>query len=546
MKNKNYPLYDVKRITTIKELIDYRAEESPDITAFAWSISDIRYEKTYRELKNEIINLGVSFHKRNIKNTKVAIFGENSYQWILSFFAIVCSGNVAVPIDKELSVENIVKLVKDSGCTHIIFSDTYSDIAQAVYQQFEMYAISMNDIASLVLEGKEICRNGMDVTSKVRITPDTIASIIYTSGTTGISKGVVLSHGNLALDTYSACATCRFGNSVLFLPLHHSFGLVAGIFVNMLWGFTIYINMSLKNISKDLAVAKPQCLFLVPLLVETLYKNVWNMAEKEGKANKLRLLMKVSNFLLKGGIDLRRKLFKSVLGAFGGNLDTIISGGAALNEKYIRGFREFGVNLLNGYGITECSPVVSVNRNRYYRDGSVGQVLNECIVRIDSANESGIGEVCVKGTIVMQGYYGMKKATDEAIVDGWFHTGDLGYLDSDGFLFITGRKKNLIILSNGENVAPEELENLFADISLVKEVVVYEKEHRIVAEIYPDKAFAENHKIESIGDELNKIMFDINRKLPKFKQISYIIVRNSEFEKTTTKKIKRASAGGNM
>lgn len=546
MKNKNYPLYDVKRITTIKELIDYRAEESPDITAFAWSISDIRYEKTYRELKNEIINLGVSFHKRNIKNTKVAIFGENSYQWILSFFAIVCSGNVAVPIDKELSVENIVKLVKDSGCTHIIFSDTYSDIAQAVYQQFEMYAISMNDIASLVLEGKEICRNGMDVTSKVRITPDTIASIIYTSGTTGISKGVVLSHGNLALDTYSACATCRFGNSVLFLPLHHSFGLVAGIFVNMLWGFTIYINMSLKNISKDLAVAKPQCLFLVPLLVETLYKNVWNMAEKEGKANKLRLLIKVSNFLLKGGIDLRRKLFKSVLGAFGGNLDTIISGGAALNEKYIRGFREFGVNLLNGYGITECSPVVSVNRNRYYRDGSVGQVLNECIVRIDSANESGIGEVCVKGTIVMQGYYGMKKATDEAIVDGWFHTGDLGYLDSDGFLFITGRKKNLIILSNGENVAPEELENLFADISLVKEVVVYEKEHRIVAEIYPDKAFAENHKIESIGDELNKIMFDINRKLPKFKQISYIIVRNSEFEKTTTKKIKRASAGGNM
>lgn len=546
MRNRNYPLYDVRRITTLKELIDFRAEESPDTAAFTWSVASKLCTKTYSELKDEIVALDASFVKRNISKTKVAILGENSYPWILSFFSIVYGGNTAVPIDKELSAEDIVGLIKDSGCTHIVFSNTYSDIAEEVCNALGIYSINMEEIDSLISEGKKIINDGPGNPLKSTVGPDTLAAIIYTSGTTGISKGVMLSHSNFALDTYSACCNLRlYGNTLLLLPLHHSFGLVAGIFMTMLYGNTVHINLSLKNISRDLSVSKPQILFLVPLLVETLYKNIWIAAEKKGKSASLKRLIKVSDTFLKCGIDIRKQLFKSVIASFGGNLDTVINGGAPLNEEYIRGFRSFGINLLNGYGITECSPVVSVNRNNYYRDGSVGQVLNECSAMIYSPDEKGNGEICVKGSIVMQGYYGMKKATDEVVIDGWFHTGDLGYIDPDGFLYITGRKKNLIILSNGENVAPEELESLFTGIPLVKEIVVYEKEHRIVAEIYPDFQYAETHKISSVENELNENLNEINKTLPKYKQISSIILRDTEFEKTTTKKIKRNTVGGN-
>jgi len=283
--------------------------------------------------------------------------------------------------------------------------------------------------------------------------------------------------------------------------------------------------------SADLLRAKPQSLFLVPLMVEALYKIIYNMA------------------LEKYNVDLsevkeNEEISRAVKGALGGNLDTIISGGAALNTKYIRLFRNLGINLLNGYGITECSPVVAVNRNKYFRDGSVGTVLNECEVRIDDPNENGEGEVCVRGSVIMQGYYKMERETSEALVNGWFHTGDLGHIDSDGFLFITGRKKNLIVLSNGENVSPEELEEKIQNVPLVGEAVVYEKQNKIVAEIFPDTEYAKKNGIKDIQSELNSAVADINKTLPRFKQINSVVIRDTEFEKTTTKKIKRNKIGG--
>ena len=600
MKNKDYPLYEVKEISTLKELIDFRAMESPDKPAFAWTESGEKKEKTYGKLKQEIDALGVSLGRRGMRKTKAAILGENSYEWILSFFAVVCSGNTAVPVDKEFSLEAVVRLLEDSGCTHLIYSDTYRDVAEAVCEKFPLRAVSMAELEVLIGEGKavqsglhsgkelltgktaqsdafsidgnrdrEVClKNGAEADSrenqgsesqetgnqetesqgtknggpgvgeKSLVLPDTLAAIIYTSGTTGSSKGVMLSHGNLARDACSACRNYLLsGDTVLLLPLHHSFGLVAGVFMTMIYGYTVYINRSLKYLSQDLAAAKPQNLFVVPLFVESLYQQVWNAAEQKGKAGSLRFLLHLSRLLLKCGIDLRAKLFQSVRGAFGGNLDTIVSGGAPLNQKYLQGFRDLGINLLNGYGITECSPVVSVNRNEYYKDGSVGQVLDACKVRIHEPDEKGVGEVCV------QGYYGREEETREILKDGWLHTGDLGYVDPDGFLFLTGRKKNLIILSNGENVAAEELESLFAEVPLVKEVIVYEKEHRIVAEVYPDEEYAKQHGVVSVQEELDRVLAEINRMLPGFKRIAAIIVRSTEFEKTTTRKIKRDRVG---
>ncbi len=546
MANWNYPLYDVRRIATLNELIDRRAAESAGNAAFAWTRSGQRVEKSYGELKQEVMALGKALGEMGANGTKVVIFGENSYYWLLSFFAVTYTANVAVPVDKELPVEDIVWMVKNSGCTHMITSEQYCDIAETVCRETGLRMINMKDIPRLVFERKEASGSDTEAVRQPDVSEDTLAAIIYTSGTTGMSKGVMLSHGNLALDACSACRNYRLhGDTMLLLPLHHSFGLVAGVLMTLVYGYTVYINTSLKAISRDFPVAKPQNLFLVPLFVEMFYRNIWNTAEKSGKAGMLRNMVKVSNCLLKCGIDLRRKLFRSVIDGFGGNLDTIVSGGAPLSEKYIKGFRELGINLLCGYGITECSPVVSVNRNQFYKDGSVGPALDECTVRIDAENENGMGEVCVKGPIVMQGYYGMQEATDEAVVDGWFHTGDIGYLDQDGFIYITGRKKNLIILSNGENVSPEELEGMFSGIPLVKEIVVYEDGHRIIAEVYPDKQYAEEKKVMSIKEELEKKVAEINRGLPKFKQISAVRVRDAEFEKTATKKIKRSSVGGN-
>lgn len=546
MKKKSYPLYDVKRITNLRQLIDFRAAESADTVVFAWAKGkQAQKEITYSQLKEQTEALGTAFFELGIKNSRVAILGENSYSWLLAFFAVIGGNNVAVPIDKELSADMIEKLIRDSECSALVYSDTYSDIAEKLMEKLSVKFINMNELESMVDHGvKLISSENMDYVNH-KVNEDATAVIVYTSGTTGVSKGVMLTHKNLALDTYSACSNCTFyGNTLLVLPLHHTFGLVAGVFVTMLYGYSIYINTSLRNLSSDLIKVKPQSLFLVPLFVETLYKNVWNTVEQKGKTKTLKLMIKISNGLLAVGIDVRRRLFKSVLSAFGGNLDTIICGGAPLNTKYIQGFRDFGINLLNGYGITECSPVVSVNRNEFYKDGSVGLILNECSVKIDNPNKNGDGEVCVKGSIIMQGYYKMESETNSVLSDGWFHTGDIGHVDEDNFLYITGRKKNLIILSNGENVAPEELETLLQNISLVNEVVVFEREHKIMAEIYPDIQYAEKNSITDIEAAINSAVVQLNSTLPKFKQINSVKLRDTEFEKTTTKKIKRNKIGG--
>lgn len=546
MKNKSYPLYDVRRITNIRQLIDFRADETGDTVVFAWAKGKQKQtEITYSQLKAQTEALGTAFFDMNIQNARVAILGENSYNWLIAFFAVINGNNVAVPIDKELSSDMIENLICDSECTVLVYSDTYSDIAEKLVKKLSVKFINMNELASLIRQGDELISSGNKDYVSHNVDEEATAVIVYTSGTTGVSKGVMLTHKNIALDTYSACCNCKFyGNTLLVLPLHHTFGLVAGVFVTMLYGYSIYINTSLRNLSSDLLKVKPQSLFLVPLFVETLYKNIWNTAEQKGKTQALKMLIKISNVLLAIGIDLRRKLFKPVLSAFGGELDTIICGGAALNPKYIQGFRDFGINLLNGYGITECSPVVSVNRNEFYKDGSVGQILNECTVKIDEPDQNGDGEVCVKGSIVMQGYYNMESETNAVLSNGWFHTGDIGHIDDDNFLYITGRKKNLIILSNGENVPPEELEALLQNIALVNEVVVYEKEHRIYAEIYPDTQYAEKNSITDIEEVINSEVMQINKTLPKFKQINSVKLRDTEFDKTTTKKIKRNKIGG--
>jgi len=546
MKNKNYPLYKVDHVNNLKELINHNAIKYGDKPAFTFELKNEVISISYRKFNSDVNALGTEFDFIGIKNAKIAVIGENSYEWILTYFAAVNSGNVIVPLDRELPAESIRNLINDSGAEVFVYSETYSDIAEYLQKNDAMikHYFNMKDFPEMINRGEMIIRSGELTVVDYKVDNHALAAILYTSGTTGIAKGVMLSHKNLISNVIAGCKACFFTDVSLFvLPLHHSFAFTGGILIMLHSGCNIVINKSLKNVSEDLKKYKPSNTLLVPLFIETFYKKVWDNAKKSGKAELLKKLIKISNALLKIGIDIRGKLFKTVLTAFGGNIDVIITGGAPIDFKYIKGFRNFGIKILNGYGITECSPVVSVNRNNYYRDGSIGQVFSSCKVKIINSDENGHGEIYVMGDIVMLGYYNNEQATKEAFDGEWFKTGDIGYLDDDGFLFITGRKKNIIILNNGKNVYPEELEHVILNkIPYIKETVIYAEDNIIIAEMFLD---TENEP--ECASRLSSDISKVNQELPQYMTIGKTLIRDSEFPKTTTKKIKRQyKNGGNV
>jgi long-chain acyl-CoA synthetase len=455
---------------------------------------------------------------------------------------------VIVPIDKELSNEEIKNIIIDSEAKAFIYSDDYKDVAEYIKNSDATihHFINMNNLPELITKGNNLINHGDKSVINMVIDNKALAAIIYTSGTTGAAKGVMLSHNSIVSDAVAACRYVYFqGSNMLVLPLHHSFAFTAAVVAVLIEGSEICINKSLKNVLTDMVKYKPHNMFLVPLFVETFYKKIWESAKKKGKDKMLKKLVAVSDMLLKVGIDLRRTLFKSILQAFGGNLKLIVCGGAPLDATYVKGLRSFGINVLNGYGITECSPVVSVNRNNYYRDGSVGLVLPGVDVKIEQPNEYGHGEIYVKGDIIMLGYYRNEQATKDTFDSEWFKTGDLGFVDADGFLYVTGRIKNLIILSNGKNISPEELELELLNIPLIKEIIVRQEisakgcSDVIIAEIFPDNDVAVSQGADNIKECIDQAIADFNKNNPPYKRIQRIILRDVEFPKTTTKKIKR-------
>jgi long-chain acyl-CoA synthetase len=460
MKNKPYPLYSLPAISDLKDMVNRRAENTPNDIAFSYSEKKNKtVSKTCREFADDINALGTYLFHNGFKGKHIAIIGENSYEWLTAFLAIVNGGNIAVPIDKELPKEKVGELLRQSDCKAVFISKNYMDL---VCDNEELTLFSMADFNKYISVGKLLIKNGNNEYTDFKIDVNQCTAIFFTSGTTGQSKGVCLSQKNMV---YNIGETrkydCINGCVLSVLPYHHAFGLIIGVFSVYCFGSIVYVNKSLKRLSTDIQIAKPTAIALVPLYIETFYKTILDTANKNGKIKKLKRAVKISHVLLSVGIDFRPKIFAYIQSFFGGNLRYIVCGGAALDIKYVKAFREWGINILNGYGITECSPVVSVNRNYYWRDGSVGQVLCGCEVKIAEDKE-----ILIKGDNVMLGYYKDERATKSVLHDGWYHTGDLGYMDKDGFLFITGRKKNLIILSNGENVSPEELEMLIMKLSI--------------------------------------------------------------------------------
>lgn len=540
MLKKEIPDQRVERanLKSLRELVEYGKSEYSDRLAFRYregkGIAEVTFGKFYDDVEafgEYIIAQGLT------DGDRVAVVGENSYAWITTYFATVNGGNVIVPIDKELKPNEIAPLIDNSESKLVFYSKAKTDCIEEIKSigvSTDRF-ICLDEFENLVKQGREIIEKGEGKYQSVTLDIEKLCAIIYTSGTTGDPKGVMLSHKNLARDAYlSMSCMYIYDATIAVLPLNHTFGFMASVICPLWMGHTIFINNSLKTVLKDIQAAQPWYISVVPLFLETFYKNIWKAIDKQGKTKLVKTLIKVSNGLRKVGIDLRRVFFKSIIDNFGGKLGMIITGGAPISDEYMQGFEDLGILVINGYGITECSPIVALNRNNNVRYGTVGNPIPEVEIKIENPDADNEGEIWVKGDIVMMGYYKKPEETARVLKDGWFNTEDIGKLEGK-FLSITGRKKNIIILENGKNVYPEELENLISFIENVDEVVVHGNQGMIVAEIYSSA----EEDVENIRKQIEAEVWEINKTLASYKQIKKVVFRETEFQKTATRKIKR-------
>ncbi|MBC5649095.1 AMP-binding protein [Christensenella tenuis] len=545
----NYPLKNEKNMRTMlaaakeayggRDMLRVRTKEKT-----VRGIGAGEFLRDMNALGNALLGLGLA-------DAHIAVIGPTSYEWLLTYYGVQCGVGVIVPIDKELPDDEIANILEDSGAQALVFSGEYADTVENIRDSLAAVRFYINMHAEQ--DGKKtlgfrgLIREAEECGYERReIDENALSALLYTSGTTGKSKGVMLTQKNILSASEGGLSLLDLGQVCMsVLPVHHSFESTHGITMMIQNGTTICINDSLRHFMENLQLFRPDMIFLVPLFVEMMHRKIWQNAEANGQADALRALVEKSNAELRAGEDNRDRYFKNIHDAFGGNLKLIICGGAPLSARLMREFREFGILLLNGYGITECAPLVSVNKNRYYCDGAVGIPIACCNVKVENADEDGDGEIWVKGPNVMLGYYKNEEGTREVMKDGWFNTGDIGHIDGGGFLHITGRKKNLIVLPSGKNIYPEEIEEYLMRIPYIKEVVVYApssdglSETELCAEIFVTEEYTAAHSAQEIGESLEKDISAVNKTLPIFKHVGHFHVRDKEFEKTTKKSIKR-------
>lgn len=560
-RKKAYPLYETTVFRDLRVMVEQSAEKFPDKPALSYKLNprDTETQRvTYTQARDIVRDLGTQEVALGLREKKVAIVGGASVGWVYSYFSLMAIGAVTVPLDKEMPAIDLAATIERASCTAVFYgaelagklehikANTNAEIF--VCMNGEPVSPSDLKLSDLIEEGGKRFAQGDNTYYDYDIDPDRLATIVFTSGTTGKGKGVMLSQTNIVSDMTQGMYLFDITRKTLnVLPPHHTFGSTVNYVGHYAQGCEIYITSGIKYLLNELKEQQPTHLVLVPLFIETLYRRIWATAEKTGSDKKLKQGIKVSNALRKLGIDRRRKLFSQVHETFGGKLEMIICGGAALNQDIIDFFDAIGITVLNGYGITECAPLVSCNRNEWQKNGSVGLPIIGEEVRIFEPDANGEGEICVKGPNVMLGYYEEPEATAAVIdTDGFFHTGDYGKLDEDGWLFITGRKKNLIIFSNGKNVYPEEIETEISRIRGVLEVVVYAGESKsnperevIVAEIFPDYEQLKNDGVVDINDYFNENIKVANSHMAPYKKVGLIKIRKEEFVKNTSRKITR-------
>ena len=554
-------------LSNFREMLDFSTNKYKENTAYIYkediNVKPAKYiEKTYEQVGIDVKALSTALLKSNFDSNRVALIGDNCYNWVVSYFAVVCSGKVIAPMDKALPEEEIKSLVQRSDVEVAIFSKKYLDIFKKLQQDTSnklTTLICMEDIednsiiniSSLKEYGKTLQDNGDTSFNEVQVDPDKMSIMLFTSGTTSKAKIVMLSQRNICSNV------CAYQNHfkmlptdtlLSFLPIHHTFESSITIIYGFYSGARVAFCDGLRYIADNLKEYQVSIFVAVPLLLETMYKKINKGIADQGKTSLINKLVKFSNGLLKCHIDIRRKLFKAILNNFGGKLRIILYGAASLDRDTIIGFNNFGVDSIQGYGLTETSPVLVAESETRHNPGSAGYPLDNVEVKIKDADKDGIGEILVKGPNIMLGYYNDEEKTKEAFEDGWFKTGDFGYLDKDGFLFITGRKNDIIVLKNGKNVYPQEIEFLINKLPYVSESMVFSREKTktdtlLAAKIvYDEQIMKETFTDKNVKDYEKLIWKDIkeiNKSLPTFKHIKQIIVTNEPMSKTTTQKIKR-------
>lgn len=567
-KDKYVMYRDIRPIIDLKQMMESSVELYGDHVAFHRKdkVGGSYRGITYKEAKIDMDALGTALISMGLKGKSIAVIGENRYEWAISYLAVVCGTGIVVPLDKELDASELEHLIKEADVECIIYTSKYEKIFLQIKDRGETklrYLINMDAEVSeeevlsfreITEAGKVLIDNGNRKFLDAQIERDAMSILLFTSGTTGIAKGVMLSHGNIVEDLMASPTLLEVLSSDVFfsvLPIHHTYECTCGFLMPLYRGASIAYCEGLKYIVKNLSEAKPTIFLGVPLIIESLYKKIWQNARKSGKANTLRKVISVNKKTRKIGIDLAPIFFKQILALFGGRMKIIICGGAAIDPAVLQGIRDFGINAVQGYGLTECAPICALNPDKYPKNDAAGYIPPGFDIKIHDPNpETGIGEICAKGGNVMLGYYKNPEASAEVLRDGWFHTGDLGYLDEDRFVHITGRIKNVIITKNGKNVYPEEIEHYIGKIPYVDECLVWGKDSEdtgetlIFASIRADyeevrEILGENYTEEEVDALIWKEIDALNIQLPFFKRIKKIDVRKDEFEKTTGKKIKR-------
>ncbi len=542
----------------------YKSQETfQDKTLYIYTENDERKEWSYNDLRSNMDALGTAFSKLGLMGKRIAIIGETHPMYTTTYLATVSGNGTVIPLDKELDMTQVVGFLNHSEADAIAYTGSFNKKIEAVKDELpnmklyipiqpdESYEKSENVISAsdLIEIGKAELSNGNTSFTELEIDVEKRSAILFTSGTTGTSKGVMLSHKNIIFTLNSSVNSTSFDENCTFisiLPIHHSYEMMCGQLGVIAIGATELINDSLKKVLKNLREFQPTTMIMVPMVLETMHKKVWDEIRKKGLESKVRLAMKMNSALLKVGVDVREKLFGQITSAFGGKLKCIVCGGAPVSPEIVRDFHQFGIMVLEGYGITECSPLVAVTPYGRVRLHSVGPAIQNIDVKVDYDEGQKTGEILVKGDNVMLGYFKDEQATADVFTeDGYFRTGDIGYI-KDGYIYITGRKKNVIILSNGKNVFPEEIEEYISRIPFVLESVVLGRENAngevaITAIVVPDMNNPEiaGKTPSEIYSATKDAVININKHLPSFKHVTNVEVRYEEFEKNTSKKIKR-------
>ncbi len=570
---KPKPLYEVRHIRDFRDLLGQSADLFGEKAAFLVRENGGFKDITYRQLKSDVEALGAALCSLGLEDGMIAVLGENRYEWCMSYLAVTCHTGVVVPLDKELPAEEKRNLLERSNSVAIIFSGKYAkDIAEIrnagssvkyfINMDLDEDADGFMSLKKLVGKGRQKIENNEFDPGSHKIDETAMSVLIFTSGTTDLAKGVMLSQKNICSNVMGVSQTVHVDSkdtALSILPLHHTYECTIGFLTLIYNGATIAFNEGLKHIQKNMTEVGPTLLVTVPLLLENMYKKIWDKINKKpGLKHLVNMMLGISSALRLLGIETGRIFFKSIHRTLGGRLRLIVTGAAAISPEVINGLNKFGIRVLQGYGLTECSPLVIGERDSFYGNASVGLPLPGVEVRIDNPDENGIGEIVARGDNVMLGYYKNSKATEASLRDGWFHTGDLGRKDGNGAYYITGRLKNVIVTKNGKNIFPEEVETYLNRSPYVLESMVTGYEDGKSGETFVEAYILPN--IEAIKEKLKKhtpSMEDIkriisdavknaNKDMPLYKRISSFTIKENDFIKTTTLKIKRYAENAKM